>query len=56
MLLKQRAEAQQKLTDTSEKVIKAAGGVSTAMAVVAAVSLAALALAAVAIVLAVRRA
>lgn len=56
MLAKQRAEAQQKLNDTADKAIKAAGGVSTAMAVLAVVSIAALAIATVAIALAVKRA
>lgn len=54
-MLKDRAQAQAKITETTEKVVKAAGGVSTAMAVLAAVALAALALAAAALILAARR-
>lgn len=50
-----REQAQQKLADTSERVIKAAGGVSAAMAVLAALAVAALAIATVAIALVVRR-
>ena len=50
-----REEAAQKLTDTAERAIKAAGGLSTAMAVVGAVALVALTVAAVALVLVVRR-
>jgi hypothetical protein len=52
---KDRAAAQQKLTDTAQRVITAAGGVTTAMAVLAAVALAALGLAAAALIVAARR-
>lgn len=55
-MLKDRAAAQQKLTDTAEKVVKAAGGVATAMAVLGFAALAALAIATVALVMAARRA
>jgi hypothetical protein len=50
-----REQATQKLTDTAERAIKAAGGLSTAMTVVAAVAVLALTVAAVALVLVVGR-
>lgn len=50
-----RQEAAQKLTDTAERAIKAAGGLSQAMTVIAAVAVLALTVAAVALVLVVRR-
>jgi hypothetical protein len=50
-----REQAQQKLTDGVERLIKAAGGLSTALSLVAAVAVAALTVAAVALVLVVRR-
>lgn len=53
-MLKDRAAAQQKLTETAQRVITAAGGVTTAMCVLAAVALAALGLAAAALLVAAR--
>lgn len=50
-----REEATQKLTDTAERAIKAAGGLSTAMTIVGAVAVLALTVAAVALVLVVKR-
>lgn len=50
-----RAEATQKLQDTAERAVKTVGGVSTAIAVLAAVAVAALAVAAVALAVVVRR-